>query len=122
MVFVVTLYPLADVLKITGATKAQIVHWHGRGLLKPTQESDGTGHKRLFDAHELVAIRGAVVLANDFHLPLRTLRLALEAIRAAAKRGEATVTITARNIGSPAEMTMDVKELVAWVREHGATG
>lgn len=120
MVFVVTSYPLADVLRITGATKAQIVHWHGRGLIKPTQESEGTGHKRLFDAQELVAIRGAVVLVNDFHLPLRALRVALEGIRTAARRLESTVTITARD--NSAEIVIDVNLLAVTVREVSGTG
>jgi hypothetical protein len=90
-----TTYGLADVRRLTGATRAQMIHWTTTKVVRAqTPRTEGTGHPRLFSGDELAAIRVAVELANQFKIPVSTLRLVLILVRNALRRQDELFWVT----------------------------
>lgn len=74
-------YGFSEVLRLTGATRAQLIHWTDRRLISASvQETTGTGSPRLFSYTDLLLIRSAVELVERFGLPIRKLNWAIQII------------------------------------------
>ena len=78
------LYSFSEVLRYTGATRSQLIHWTDTGLIKARgRESTGTGKHRAFDFYNLLDVEILAYLVQ-FRVPLnvmgRVLRKTHEAL------------------------------------------
>jgi hypothetical protein len=75
-------YGLGDIIALTGATRAQMIHWANLKVVVPSvQESAGTGVPRLYNFEDAVVVRVAVELTSRFKTPTSTLRWVAQAVR-----------------------------------------
>ncbi len=87
-------FTMADVMRLTLASRSQLVYWTSCGLIVANvRETSGTGHPRLFDLENLVEIAVAVCLSG-YKLPVRSLRWVIHVVRSMLASGVEMMLVT----------------------------
>jgi DNA-binding transcriptional MerR regulator len=74
-------FSFADVLKVTNATRSNLIHWTNIGIIKPdVEDTAGPGYPRRFSALNLIEAQLAWTL-NRLRIPVATIGDALRALR-----------------------------------------
>ena len=76
-----TVYTTADLLRLTTATKGELIHWGAIRLIQPDiQDTKGSGHHKRFSALNVVEVEIAAAL-NKFQIPTALIGRGLDEFR-----------------------------------------
>lgn len=82
-----SVYGFRDVLRLTGATRSQLIHWLNRGVIQASvQASPGTGVPNLFSFDDLVCLSVITDLVIAFSVPTSQVRILVPRLRDALRQ------------------------------------